>query len=138
MLVLSRRPGEKILFPGINTTVQVVAVKSGAVRLGIEAPPEVTVLREEVAARAGTRGPSPSPPPGRAAGPTLSQLSHLLRDRLDVAAIGLALRRRQPRAGSSEAALGPFDREIGSLRAHMQGMGRRPLPQSAVLLVEDD
>src|SRR4051812_39620249 len=107
MLVLSRRPSEKIIFPGINTTVQVVAVKSGAVRLGIEAPPEVIVLREEIAARAGT----PGPPPGRAAGPTLSQLSHLLRDRLDVAAIGLALLRRQPRAGPSEAALGAFYRE---------------------------
>ena len=57
MLVLSRRPAEKIVFPGTNITVQVIAVKGNRVRLGIEAPPQVTVLRAEV--RNGEGGPSP-------------------------------------------------------------------------------
>ncbi len=48
MLVLSRRLSEKIMLPGLNVTVQVVAVKNGVVRLGIEAPPDVRVLREEL------------------------------------------------------------------------------------------
>ncbi len=48
MLVLSRRLKEKIVFPNSNTTVQVVGIKSGVVRLGIEAPRDVAVLREEV------------------------------------------------------------------------------------------
>ena len=48
MLVLSRRPNEKVLFPSINASVQVVAIKPGVVRLGIEAPAEVVVFREEV------------------------------------------------------------------------------------------
>ena len=48
MLVLSRRPDEKIVFPESNITVQVVAVKGDKVRLGIEAPPHVTVLRAEL------------------------------------------------------------------------------------------
>ena len=52
MLVLSRRVNQKIVFPGIQVTVSVVRVQGGVVRLGIEAPPEVTVLREEVADRA--------------------------------------------------------------------------------------
>jgi carbon storage regulator CsrA len=39
---------EKILFPGMNVSVQVVSLKSGAVRLGIEAPPEVAIWREEL------------------------------------------------------------------------------------------
>jgi carbon storage regulator CsrA len=138
MLVLTRRTREKIVFPGFDTSVQVVAVKSGAVRLGVEAPPEVAVLREEVLARDESPAPGPAPPPGRAAPPTLCQLSHLLRDWLDVAAIGLALLHRQDRAGPTEAALDPFDREIGALRRQMQGMGRQPLPKSRVLLVEDD
>ena len=138
MLVLTRRLREKIIFPAINTTVQVVAVKSGAIRLGIVAPPEVTVLREEVAARAAARGPAGVPPPDGAAGPTLCQLSRLLRDWLDVAAIGLALLRRQGQAGLTAAALDPFDRAVGTLREQMQGMGRRRLPKSRVLLVEDD
>jgi carbon storage regulator len=48
MLVLSRRVGEKILFPEQNIVVQVLAVKGGAIRLGIDAPPEVKVFREEL------------------------------------------------------------------------------------------
>jgi carbon storage regulator CsrA len=48
MLVLSRKLHQKILFPGMNTTVQVVSIKHGVVRLGIEAPPDVIVLREEL------------------------------------------------------------------------------------------
>ena len=48
MLVLSRRVREKIYFPALNVTVQVVAVTHGRVRVAIEAPPEVTVLRDEL------------------------------------------------------------------------------------------
>ena len=57
MLVLSRRPDEKIFFPGINITVQVVEVRGGRVRLGIEAPPEVTILREELRGGEGQQPP---------------------------------------------------------------------------------
>jgi carbon storage regulator CsrA len=139
MLVLTRRRREKIIFPGINTTVQVVAVKSGAVRLGIEAPREVTVLREEVLARAETQEPGTSTLPDGAAGPTLCQLNHLLRNWVDVAAIRLALLQRQIQVGLTKAiTLDPFDKEIGALRQQMQHMGRQPLPMSEVLLVEED
>ena len=48
MLVLTRRPHEKIVLPGLHVTLQVVAVKGGTVRIGIEAPPDVRVLREEL------------------------------------------------------------------------------------------
>jgi carbon storage regulator CsrA len=48
MLVLSRRLHEKILFPGLNVTVQVVAIKPGVIRIGIEAPPDVRIVREEI------------------------------------------------------------------------------------------
>ena len=48
MLVLTRRPQQKIVLPDLQVTVTVVAVKGGAVRIGIEAPPDVQVLREEL------------------------------------------------------------------------------------------
>jgi carbon storage regulator CsrA len=51
MLMLSRRPNEKIVLPGLGVTVQVVSVKPGVVRLGIEAPAAVQVLREELLRR---------------------------------------------------------------------------------------
>jgi carbon storage regulator CsrA len=48
MLVLSRRVGERIFIPSIDAYVKVLAVKGGTVRLSIEAPAEVRVLREEL------------------------------------------------------------------------------------------
>jgi carbon storage regulator CsrA len=138
MLVLSRRMGQKIIFPGINITVQVVALKSSAVRLGIEAPLEVTVLREELSARAEMHEVGASLLPDGTAEPTLYQLNHLFRNWLDVAAIGLALLRRQIQGELTEITLDPFDGEIGVLRQQMQRMGRQLLPKSEVLLVEDD
>ena len=48
MLVLSRKVGERILL-GDNIKITVVRVSGGGVRLGIEAPSDVAVIREEVA-----------------------------------------------------------------------------------------
>lgn len=48
MLVLSRKPGERILI-GNDIVVTVVRFQGGAVRLGIEAPRDFAVVREELA-----------------------------------------------------------------------------------------
>ena len=55
MLVLSRRISEKIVFPSFNITVHLLQAKRGMACLGIEAPPEVLVLRQEVVACDGQR-----------------------------------------------------------------------------------
>jgi carbon storage regulator len=47
MLVLSRKKDEKIII-GDNITVMVIEIRGDKVRLGIEAPKEVTVHRQEV------------------------------------------------------------------------------------------
>jgi carbon storage regulator len=47
MLVLSRRPGESLTI-GDDVVVTVVGVSGNQIRLGITAPREVRVLREEV------------------------------------------------------------------------------------------
>jgi carbon storage regulator len=47
MLVLSRKPGESIVIAG-NIRVTVVEVRAGKVRIGVEAPKEVSVDRSEV------------------------------------------------------------------------------------------
>lgn len=47
MLVLSRRVGEGITI-GTDIRVQVIEIKGGQVRLGIEAPASVQVHRDEV------------------------------------------------------------------------------------------
>jgi carbon storage regulator len=48
MLVLSRKPGERVLVPQCGMSVTVVAIEGNVVRLGFEAPSEVSVYREEV------------------------------------------------------------------------------------------
>lgn len=47
MLVLSRKLGEKILI-GENICVTVVDIDRGKIRLGIEAPMDVPIFREEL------------------------------------------------------------------------------------------
>jgi len=51
MLVLSRKVGEKIVIPGLDAQIVVTAIKGKAVRLGISAPADVSVRREEAAHR---------------------------------------------------------------------------------------
>ena len=47
MLVLSRKVGERILI-GDKISVTVVRITGGGVRIGVEAPPEMTVIRHEL------------------------------------------------------------------------------------------
>ena len=103
MLVLSRRPNEKILFPDVNVAVQVMAVKPGVVRLGIDAPPEMTVLRDEVLQRMAEWN-DDLVSPEEATAVKNHKFNHLLRHRLKVAGIGLGLLRLQLEAGQTEEA----------------------------------
>jgi carbon storage regulator len=50
MLVVSRKVGERILI-GDQISVTVIKVGSGGVRIGIHAPKEMAVVREELATR---------------------------------------------------------------------------------------
>jgi carbon storage regulator len=47
MLILSRRPGESLTI-GDDVVVTVIGVSGNQIRLGITAPREVRVLREEI------------------------------------------------------------------------------------------
>jgi carbon storage regulator len=47
MLILSRRPGESLTI-GDNITVTVVSINGNQIRLGIDAPRDVRVLRDEI------------------------------------------------------------------------------------------
>ncbi len=50
MLVLSRKVNEKIVIDG-GIVLTVVKIEGGQVRLGIEAPSDVKIFREEIAGR---------------------------------------------------------------------------------------
>jgi carbon storage regulator CsrA len=49
MLVLTRKLGEKILI-GDNVVLTVVEIRSGTIRLGIDAPQDVSIRRAELSA----------------------------------------------------------------------------------------
>ena len=57
MLVLTRNQGQSILI-GDDIKLTIVSTKGGQVRFGIEAPPNLTILREEVAEREGKKTPT--------------------------------------------------------------------------------
>jgi carbon storage regulator len=50
MLVLTRKPHENVIIttPDETITVRVLRIEKGTVRLGIDAPPEVIIDREEI------------------------------------------------------------------------------------------
>jgi carbon storage regulator len=48
VLVVSRKVGERVLI-GDKVAVTIVKISGGAVRLGVEAPPEMAVMRQELA-----------------------------------------------------------------------------------------
>lgn len=47
MLIITRRPGEKIML-GDDVTIEVMEVSGSSVRIGIAAPRSVPVYREEI------------------------------------------------------------------------------------------
>jgi carbon storage regulator len=47
MLILSRRVGDAILVEG-GIRIVIIACDRKAVRIGVEAPPEISILREEI------------------------------------------------------------------------------------------
>jgi carbon storage regulator CsrA len=146
MLVLSRRVTEKIVFPGLQTSVQVLGVKGSTVRLGIQAPPEVRVLREEIPDRQAEWAPAAAGPAPQSEQPRLEQL---VGKRLKIAGIGLELLRGQIQAGRAEEALAIVEalaEDLQLLQRRRAGEARQPAPQTpgparrarTALLVEDN
>jgi carbon storage regulator CsrA len=61
MLVLTRKPGEGVVLGG-NVTLIVVGVKGGRVRLAIDAPKQIHILRGELACGPHPPVPNQEPP----------------------------------------------------------------------------
>ena len=61
MLILTRRVGERVVIGG-NITVEILGVKGNQARLGIAAPRDVSVHREEIEERIKREGPEKKKP----------------------------------------------------------------------------
>jgi carbon storage regulator CsrA len=63
MLVLSRRQGQKVVFPSLGIAIEVLRSRGSVTRLGIEAPQHVPIVRDEVPTKMGANGELPSSAP---------------------------------------------------------------------------
>jgi carbon storage regulator CsrA len=152
MLVISRRPKEKIVFPAIDTCIQVLGLRQGQVRLGIKAPPDLVVLREELQAPApqGEEAPAAEQEgesaegrhwqPTAADSPTVSRLRevrHALRNRLNEAGLSVALLRlhlHNGRLDDAEETLSRIEEEFRALRNDLETSVPESTTQATVSL----
>jgi carbon storage regulator CsrA len=129
MLVLSRRSNERIVFPSLGITAHMLKLSGSGARVGIEAPPEVTVLRDELCATSAVPGSTPARKGDPALANALSKITQ---------AIHLA--RKQSQAGRSADADATLETAPASLEA-LEPARRQPAPASPrcrALIVEDD
>ena len=141
MLVLSRKEDEKVLFPNLGISVQVLRLAGNKVRLGIEAPKDVHIIRDEL-----NVDPNYSPPPDNLA--LNHKLGSRLRSRLRSAAKHLCAVHEQVEVHSLDEAEAAIFRVFNELKAldqevaEMCGLGNKVLGlaqlRSTALLVEDN
>lgn len=126
MLVLSRRAGQKVIFPSLGVSIEVLRSRGSVTRLGIEAPEDVEVLRDEL-----HRTPQ--------AGPEGRDRRHALSNALNRVMLKLQLLQRKlelGQAGDSESQLNGILAECAALEqttADRTVEDKRP----RVLVIED-
>lgn len=134
MLVLSRRENDKIVFPHLGIAVEVLRIAGRSVRLGVSAPAHVRVLRHELAEEAVLE--SLALPAG------VPMSHHRLRNRLNSAAIGLALVRKQLEHGRVTDADATLERVLAQFQSLEDALSAAPpngeRSERRALLVEDD
>jgi carbon storage regulator CsrA len=92
MLVLSRGRNDKVVFPTLGISVEILRVAGNKVRLGIEAPHEIPVHRHEISERIVAAGTDSAVLKLPAAKDTAAaEMDHAIRNRLNTAALGLHL-----------------------------------------------
>ncbi len=136
MLVVSRKENERIVFPTIGASVELLQLKGNIARIGIDAPRELPILRGELVDE---NTPQYDPAAARAA----REREHAIRNELNIAALGLGLLRKQLQAGQADAAdrtLEMLIEKVANLReARSTRDEEQPFkPVLKTLLVEDD
>jgi carbon storage regulator len=136
MLVLARQLNERIVMPTVPATIEVVAIKPNGVRLGIEAPADVTILREEVLRRDGASPSDLLVLSDSEAKSRLNRIKRLLCNRLQDVALGLDLIRQQMDDSGASELQGMLQRMEAEVRCIDQQL-RVLLSASALQAIDD-
>ena len=141
MLVLSRGVDDKVVFPSLGITVDIIRVDGNKVRLGIDAPREIPVHRHEIVERMKEFGEEIIP-----FRPKDNQLTHAIRNRLNAASLGLHVLHQKLEVGNTneaEADIFAIFNELKAIEDEVQG--RTPASEVTsmneghrALIVEDD
>lgn len=156
MLVLTRRENEKIVFPEVGITVELVSINGSRARLGVEAPAEVRILRHEIAEKELAANPltfaikDPSKLKALAKQAHSNKPSHAVRNHLNSTSIAAQLLRRQLDMGlidEAEATVQTLLSELSALNTEItqdkpaeakSGKTSAPAHRPTALLVEDN
>ncbi|TWT57835.1 Transcriptional regulatory protein ZraR [Thalassoglobus neptunius] len=139
MLVLSRRVDLEIVFPNTGISLKLLQVRGQVIKIGIQAPDDVRILRKEVCSDEQLI---------ELAGGTLTAVSkHQVRNRLNAVNLGIHLFQKQIEAGLTQAAQATFHR-LKTEIANLDSICGESKPESAavqspvngrkLLVVDDD
>lgn len=138
MLVLSRKENQRIVFPNLSIAIEIVRITGNSVRVGVDAPPEIRVLREEIANQQGILDSEDN---------TSKSFRHAVRNRLNTATLALHLMQRQLELGMLTEADATLSRTLNEFSLLDELMGSIPSSPSdktsqsnrpVALLVDDD
>jgi carbon storage regulator CsrA len=148
MLVLSRGRNDKVVFPTLGISVEILRVAGNKVRLGIDAPQEVPVHRHEVSERIAAGGENQTLKFPASEKSAAARLNHAMRNRLNAAALGLHLLHKNMETGDlsdAETTIFKIFNELKAIENELEPPGQsKPVasqPASAhrrALVVEDD
>ena len=140
MLVLSRKAEQKVCFPSLGITVQILRVKGSSVRLGVDAPTEVRIIRDELDDDGSDR-----PPPQAHVIRLPQNLRHDMRNELNSLSIALHLFKKELDAGYHEDAEATFNTLVEHLERvsanqvlSREGVLANETSEATALLVEDE
>ncbi len=124
MLVVTRRPSEKIVFPSLGITVELLRVSKSTASIGVTAPPEIRIFREEVPVEKFAPRPSEK---------------HALANALSKVTLAVELARKLWEVGRREEADTTLETALQAL--DKLAIAHKPQPASKrcrALIVEDD
>jgi carbon storage regulator CsrA len=141
MLVLSRSNNDKVVFPSLGISVEILRIAGNKVRLGIDAPKEIPVHRHEIVAR-DTRHQDGAVP----AAVDSKQRSHSVKNRLHTASLALHVLRRKLEVEDTDEADAVIFKVFNELRAiedELGGSSSTDIPAASkvgyrALIVDDD